>query len=61
MDGVVEIITGRERRRHWSDEAKLRIVAETYKRAPGCARSPSATAFARAWCSPDGGRCVTGC
>ena len=31
MDGVVEIITGRERRRHWSDEAKLRIVAETYE------------------------------
>ncbi|MCW3476319.1 IS66-like element accessory protein TnpA [Limobrevibacterium gyesilva] len=29
MDGVVEIITGRERRRRWSLEAKLRIVAET--------------------------------
>jgi transposase len=29
MDGVVEIITGRERRRSWSTEDKLRIVAET--------------------------------
>jgi transposase-like protein len=27
MDGVVEIITGRERRRRWSVEDKLRIVA----------------------------------
>ncbi len=29
MDGVVEIITGRERRRRWSAEDKLRLVAET--------------------------------
>jgi transposase len=29
MDGVVEVITGRERRRRWSTEDKLRIVAET--------------------------------
>ena len=28
MDGVVEIITGRERRRRWSTEEKLRLVAE---------------------------------
>ena len=28
MDGVVEIITGRERRRRWSAEDKLRLVAE---------------------------------
>ena len=28
MDGVVEIITGRERRRRWSVEDKLRLVAE---------------------------------
>ena len=28
MDGVVEIITGRERRRHWSVDDKLRLVAE---------------------------------
>lgn len=28
-DGHVEILTGRERRRRWSAEAKLRIVAET--------------------------------
>ena len=28
MDGVVEIITGRERRRRWSTEDKLRLVAE---------------------------------
>ena len=29
MDGVVEIITGRERRRRWSPQDKVRIVAET--------------------------------
>jgi hypothetical protein len=29
VDGVVEIITGRERRRRWSTEDKLRLVAET--------------------------------
>jgi transposase len=29
MDGVVEIITGRERRRRWSQQDKVRIVAET--------------------------------
>jgi transposase len=28
LDGKVEIITGRERRRRWSDADKLRIVAE---------------------------------
>ena len=28
MDGVVEIITGRERRRRWRTEDKLRFVAE---------------------------------
>ena len=28
MDGVVEIINGRERRRRWSTEDKLRLVAE---------------------------------
>jgi transposase len=32
MDGVVEIITGRERRRRWSCEEKLRILAETTER-----------------------------
>ncbi len=31
MDGVVEIITGRERRRVWSTPDKLRIVAETHE------------------------------
>ena len=31
MDGVVEIITGRERRRQWSTADKLRIVAETHE------------------------------
>ena len=30
MDGVVEIITGREGRRRWSTPDKLRIVAETH-------------------------------
>lgn len=29
MDGVIEVITGRERRRRWSTADKLRIVAET--------------------------------
>ena len=33
MDGVVEIITGRERRRRWSVADKLGIVAES--REPG--------------------------
>ena len=33
MDGMVEIITGRERRRRWSIEDKLRLVAQT--REPG--------------------------
>ena len=28
LDGTIEIITGRERRRRWSLEEKLRIVAE---------------------------------
>jgi transposase len=28
MSGLVEIITGPERRRRWSDEEKLRLVAE---------------------------------
>ena len=31
MDGVVEIITGRERRRRWSTADKLRIVRETHE------------------------------
>ena len=31
MDGAIEIITGRERRRRWSTSEKLRIVAETYE------------------------------
>jgi transposase len=33
MDGVMEVITGRERRRRWGTSDKLRIVAET--REPG--------------------------
>src|SRR3954464_11601446 len=33
MDGVMEVITGHERRRRWSPADKLRIVAET--REPG--------------------------
>ena len=28
---VIEVITGRERRRHWSIEEKLRIVGETFE------------------------------
>ena len=31
MDGTIEIITGRERRRRWSTSEKLRIVAETFE------------------------------
>jgi transposase-like protein len=31
MDGVIEIITGRERRRRWSPQEKLRVVAETHE------------------------------
>jgi len=31
MDGVVEIMTGRERRRRWSTQEKLCIVAETHE------------------------------
>lgn len=31
MAGVVEIITGRERRRRWSTAEKLRLVAETHE------------------------------
>jgi hypothetical protein len=29
VDGMIEIITGRERRRRWGVSAKLRIVAES--------------------------------
>ena len=32
MDGVIEIITGRERRRRWSTEEKRRIVKESMER-----------------------------
>ncbi len=32
MAGVMEVITGRERRRRWSISDKLRIVAETCER-----------------------------
>jgi transposase len=40
-DGTFEIITGRERRRRWSTEAKLRIVAESLE--PGaCVKSVAA-------------------
>ena len=31
MDGVVEVITGRERRRRWGTEQKLRSVAEAHE------------------------------
>jgi transposase len=31
MDGVVEVITGRERRRRWSLQDKARLVAETHE------------------------------
>ena len=35
MDGVVEVITGRERRRRWSTEEKLRIVAQSEEHGAG--------------------------
>jgi transposase len=35
MDGVVELVTGRERRRRWSIEDKLRLVAETHEPGAG--------------------------
>lgn len=41
MDGKVEIISGRERRRRWREEEKLGIVAETEE--PGaCVRAVAA-------------------
>jgi transposase len=40
-DGHVEILTGRERRRRWSAEAKLRIVAET-EEPGGCVKQVAA-------------------
>ena len=43
MDGVMEVITGRERRRRWSTSDKLRIVAET--REPGARISAVAARY----------------
>lgn len=41
-EGTVEVLTGRERRRRWSVEDKLRIVAATYE--PGaCVRQVAAS------------------
>lgn len=31
MDGIVEILTGRERRRRWSTDDKLRLVSQTHE------------------------------
>ena len=40
-DGTIEIITGNERRRRWSTEEKLRIVAESHE--PGaCVKAVAA-------------------
>jgi transposase len=40
-DGTIEVITGRERRRRWSLETKLRVVAESQE--PGaCVREVAA-------------------
>ena len=41
LNGVVEIIGGRERRRRWGLEEKLRIVAETQE-AGACVREVAA-------------------
>jgi transposase len=56
MDGAVEIITGRERRRRWSIEQKLRVVAETHE--PGARISAVAArhGLCEAWCSPGADR-----
>jgi len=40
-DAAMEIITGRERRRRWSLEDKLRMVAETHE-SGGCVRQVAA-------------------
>lgn len=41
MQGTVELLGGRERRRRWSVEEKLRIVAETHERG-ACVRAVAA-------------------
>ncbi len=41
LNGVVEILGGRERRRRWGVEEKLRIVAETHE-AGACVRAVAA-------------------
>jgi Transposase len=41
LNGMVEIISGRERRRRWGVEEKLRIVAETQE-AGACVREVAA-------------------
>jgi transposase len=43
MNGRVEIITSPERRRRWSDEEKLQLVAEA------CQPGNSVSQVARAW------------
>ena len=47
-DGMIEVLTGRERRRRWSIETKLRVVAESQE--PGaCVKAVAdGTTFIRA-------------
>ena len=61
MDGVVEVITGRERRRRWSAEQKLQVVGETQEPARASVRSRRDTVCARASCSPGAVRPARGC
>jgi hypothetical protein len=62
MDGVVEIVTSRERRRLWNAEDKLQLIAEMANPStPGSVQSRPSTACTRACCLPGGGRCATAC
>ena len=47
LNGTVEIISGRERRRRWGLEEKLRIVAETQEAGPRV-KWQSGTTYTRA-------------
>ena len=52
MDGLVEVITGRERRRRWSAEQKLQIVSETCEPERASAKTQRDMVSARASCCP---------
>ena len=56
LNGMVEIISGRERRRRWGVEAKLRIVAETQEAGPCVREGQPGTTFTQACCTTGGDR-----